>query len=59
MKQYIIFVLLFNLIIKLNCLDAKLGKPLEEKLKEEDLDSYEEDHSMDEKLAGLVNEYVQ
>ena len=59
MKQYIIFFLLFNLIIKLNCLDAKLGKTLEEKLKEEDLDNYEEDHSMDEKLAGLVNEYVQ
>ena len=59
MKQYIIFFLLFNLIIKLNCLDAKLGKTLEEKLKEEDLDSYEEDHSMDDKLVGLVNEYVQ
>ena len=59
MKQYIIFVLLFNLIIKLSCQDVKLGKTLEEKLKEEDLDSYEEDHSMDEKLAGLVNEYVQ
>ena len=59
MKQYIIFFLLFNLIIKLYCQDVKLGKTLEEKLKEEDLDSYEEDHSMDEKLAGIVNEYVQ
>ncbi len=69
MKQFILFFLLFNLIIKLSCQDVKLGKTkeenvklgktIEEKLKEEDLDSYEEDHSMDEKLAGLVNEYVQ
>ena len=59
MKQFILIFLLFNLIIKLSCQDVKLGKTLEEKLKEEDLDSYEEDHSMDEKLAGLVNEYVQ
>ena len=59
MKQFILFFLLFNLIVKLSCQDVKLGKTIEEKLKEEDLDSYEEDHSMDEKLAGLVNEYVQ
>ena len=59
MKQLILFFLLFNLIIKLSCQDVKLGKTLEEKLKEEDLDSYEEDHTMDDKLAGLVNEYIQ
>ena len=59
MRQLIVLFLLFNLIIKLSCQDVKLGKTLEEKLKEEDLDSYEEDHSMDDKLAGLVNEYIQ
>ena len=59
MKKFIVLLLLFNLIIKLICQDVKLGKSLEEKLKEEDLDSYEEDHSMDDKLIGLVNEYVQ
>ena len=59
MKQFIVLFLLFNLIIKLSCQDVKLGKTLEEKLKEEDLDSYEEDHTMDDKLAGLVNEYIQ
>ena len=59
MKQLIVLFLLFNLIIKLSCQDVKLGKTLEEKLKEEDLDSYEEDHTMDDKLAGLVNEYIQ
>ena len=59
MKKFIVLLLLFNLIIKLICQDVKLGKSLEEKLKEEDLDSYEEDHSMDDKLVGLVNEYVQ
>ena len=59
MKKLIIFLLLFNFFIKLSCQDVKLGKTLEEKLKEEDLDSYEEDHSMDDKLVALVNEYVQ
>ena len=59
MKKFIVLLLLINLIIKLICQDVKLGKSLEEKLKEEDLDSYEEDHSMDDKLVGLVNEYVQ
>ena len=59
MRQLIVLFLLFNLIIKLSCQDVKLGKTLEEKLKEEDLDSYEEDHSMDDKLVALVNEYVQ
>ena len=59
MKRFIVLLLLFNLIIKLTCQDVKLGKALEEKLKEDDLDTYEEDHSMDDKLVGLVNEYVQ
>ena len=59
MKKFIVLLLLFNLIIKLACQDVKLGKALEEKLKEDDLDTYEEDHSMDDKLVGLVNEYVQ
>ena len=59
MKQFTLIFLLFNLIIKLSCQDVKLGKTLEEKLKEDDLDTYEEDHSMDDKLVGLVNEYVQ
>ena len=59
MKKFIVLLLLFNLIIKLICQDVKLGKSLEEKLKEEDLDSYEEDHSMDDKMVALVNEYVQ
>ena len=59
MKKIIVLLLLINLIIKSICQDVKLGKSLEEKLKEEDLDSYEEDHSMDDKLVGLVNEYVQ
>ena len=59
MKKFIILLVFFNLIVKLSCQDVKLGKTLEEKLKEEDLDSYEEDHSMDDKLVTLVNEYVQ
>ena len=59
MKKFIILLVLFNLIVKLSCQDVKLGKTIEEKLKEEDLDSYEEDHSMDDKLVSLVNEYVQ
>ena len=59
MKKFIILLVLFNLIVKLYCQDVKFGKTIEEKLKEEDLDSYEEDHSMDDKLVSLVNEYVQ
>ena len=35
------------------------GKTLEERLKEEDLDSYEEDHTMDNQMKDLIKEYVQ
>ena len=35
------------------------GKSFEEKLKEQDLDSYEPDHSMEEQMKELIKEFVQ
>ena len=58
------FVLLFFflLIILLDISCGQLlgsGKSFEEKLKEQDLDSYEPDHSMEEQMKELIKEFVQ
>ena len=56
---WFIFILL-NIVLNLYCQDVKLGKSIEEKLEEDDdLNSYEEDHSMDDKLKEIIKEYVQ
>ena len=72
MKKFILFFFLhLILIFETSCEDTKLGsgnlgseklysgKTLEERLKEEDLDSYEADHSMEVQMKGLIEEYVQ
>ena len=55
------FFLFSLLIITIISSDIKLGsgKTFEERLKEEDLDSYEEDHTMDNQMKDLIKEYVQ
>ena len=55
------FFLFSLLIITIISSDVKLGsgKTFEERLKEEDLDGYEEDHTMDNQMKDLIKEYVQ
>ena len=67
-KIRLFFFLFLILIINTSCQlgSSKLGseklssgKTLEERLKEEDLDSYEEDHTMDNQMKDLIKEYIQ
>ena len=50
------FFLFSLLIITIISSDIKLGsgKTFEERLKEEDLDGYEEDHTMDNQMKDLI-----
>ena len=62
MKKSTILLLLFlNLFIYISSTDIKLGsgKSFEERLKEEDLDKYEADHSMEDKMKELLSEYIE
>ena len=62
MKKIKYYFFIFSLlIITIISSDIKLGsgKTFEERLKEEDLDSYEEDHTMDNQMKDLIKEYVQ
>ena len=59
MKSPLFIFILLNIVLNLYCQDVKLGKSIEEKLEEDDLNSYEEDHSMDDKLKEIIKEYVQ
>ena len=60
MKALLFIFILLNIVLNLYCQDVKLGKSIEEKLEEDDdLNSYEEDHSMDDKLKEIIKEYVQ
>ena len=59
MKKFFL-ILVFISILKIACQDVKLCKKIEEKLEEDDdLNSYEEDHSMDETMRQHLNEYIQ
>ena len=61
MRKFVLFFF-FLLIILLNISCGQLlgsGKSFEEKLKEQDLDSYEPDHSMEEQMKELIKEFVQ
>ena len=55
------FFLFSLLVVTIISSDIKLGsgKTFEERLKEEDLDGYEEDHTMDNQMKDLIKEYVQ
>ena len=65
------FFLLLILFLNISCEDTLLGsgnlgsgklssgKTFEERLKEEDLESYEPDHSMEDQMKELIKEYVQ
>ena len=60
MKALLFIFILLNIVLNLYCQDVKLGKSIEEKLEEDDdLNSYEEDHSVDDKLKEIIKEYVQ
>ena len=62
MKKSTFLLLLFlNLFIYISSTDIKLGsgKSFEERLKEEDLDKYEADHSMEDKMKELISEYIE
>ena len=60
MKAPLFIFILLNIVLNLYCQDVKLGKSIAEKLEEDDdLNSYEEDHSMDDKLKEIIKEYVQ
>ncbi len=60
-KTFLFFLLLFKIILNISCSDVKLGsgKTFEERLKEEDLEGYEEDHSMENQMKELIKEYIQ
>ena len=60
MQKSLFLILLLSIIIKISCQDVKLGKTIEQKLEEDDdLNSYEEDHSMDNRMKEMINEYIQ
>ena len=58
---FLFFLVFLNFIIYISCSDVKLGsgKTFEERLKEEDLEGYEEDHSMENQMKELLKEYIQ
>ena len=60
-KSTFLLLLLLNLLIYISSTDIKFGsgKSFEERLKEEDLDKYEADHSMDDKMKELISEYIE
>ena len=60
-KSTFLLLLLLNLFIYISSTDIKLGsgKSFEERLKEEDLDKYEADHSMEDKMKELLSEYIE
>ncbi len=64
MKKIIFIFILLNIILKLSCQNVKLGqtlgKTIEEKLEEDDdLNNYEEDHSMQDYMKQTIKEYIQ
>ena len=60
MKVAFYFILLLNIIIYLSCQKVKLGSNPGIKLGgDDDLNNYEEDHSMDDLIQKLVKEYVE
>ena len=60
-KSTFLLLLLLNLFIYTSSTDIKLGsgKSFEERLKEEYLDKYEADHSMEDKMKELLSEYIE
>ena len=60
-KSTFLLLLLLNLLIYISSTDIKFGsgKSFEERLKEEDLDKYEADHSMEDKMKELLSEYIE
>ena len=60
MKKLIFLLIFLNIILEFSCQNVKLGKTIEEKLEEDDdLNTYEEDHSMADRMKEMINEYIQ
>ena len=60
MKKLIFLLIFLNLNLYIFCQNVKLGKTVVEKLEEdEDLNSYEEDHSMSDRMKEIIKEYIQ
>ena len=60
MKKLIFLLIFLNIILELSCQNVKLGKTIEQKLEEDDdLNTYEEDHSMADRMKEMINEYIQ
>ena len=60
MKVALYFILLLNIIIYISCQKVKLGADPGIKLGgDDDLNSYEEDHSMDDRMKEQIKEYIQ
>ena len=60
-KIKIFFILISTFFLAVSSSDVKLDseKTFEEKLKEQNLDGYEADHSMENQMKDLIKEYVQ
>ena len=60
-KIKIFFILISTLFLAVSSSDVKLDseKTFEEKLKEQNLDGYEADHSMENQMKDLIKEYIQ
>ena len=60
MKKFIFLLIFINIILRFSFQIVKLGNTIEEKLEEDDdLNSYEQDHSMENKMKDMINEYIQ
>ena len=69
-KSFLFIFIIINVILNIICSDVKLGsgdlnskryggKTFEERLKEENLEGYEEDHSMENQMKELIKEYIE
>ena len=54
MKKTLSLFILLNLFLQLFCQDVNLGAKIEQKLQEDDINNYEEDHSIDELMKNTI-----
>ena len=58
MKKLIFIFVIWNIIVISTCLNVTLSEKMKRKMKDDDLDKYEEDHSMDNLVKAQIKEYV-
>ena len=59
MKKTLFLFILLNIFLQLFSQDVKLGAKIEQKLQEDDINNYEEDHSIDDLMKNAIKEYVE